>query len=349
MRNYRSGLRREPGLIVRWLFLLAAIVAVWGAVATAETSVVPRPRAVVDAPIHDFGTVPEGTKVRHEFVLRNAGTGPFSIQRIMPSCGCTASNASVDTLSPGAETKIQVTFDTTGFSGERESKVVILTSDPDNGQIEVRLRGRIETDVIFEPAALVFGDVIKGQTEGGSKRVTASVRAGARIVVDDVRSSARGVVITPVLNAPDKRVFDVSLGNDVPLGPLRDRITVVTRAGEETKSVNLPLVAFVRSEVSLRPSSISFGVIEGAAPLVRKATLNNVGAQPIRIVSVTASDPALSAEVKPVDEGRNFVVEVKLDPQRVKANLQATVTVITDRQDVGPVALQVYGILPPGR
>jgi hypothetical protein len=302
---------------------------------------------MVDSATYDFGSVVEGTKVKHDFVVRNGGTAPFTIQRIVPSCGCTASSASTETVPPGGESKIHVTFDTTGFSGTKEKSVQILTSDPVNGRLEVKLRGRIETDVVVEPPFVAFGDIVGSQGSIAPKRVAVSVRAGADVVLGDVQTFGTGITVTPVTSEPTKKVFDIALAAGIPPGALRERIVVATSVGGKEKSLNIPIVASVKREISLRPETISFGIISGTEPLIRKATLTNFGGKPVAVVSVKSSDPALSARYKTVDNGRNFLLELRLDPQRVTTDFRGTVTVITDRQDVGPVALNVYGILPP--
>jgi len=330
-------------------FIIASFAAVLfgGRVGSAQDGAPPKPRAVIESAVHDFGSVIEGTKVKHDFVVHNKGTAPFTIQRIVPSCGCTASSASVETVPPGGQATIHVTFDTTGFAGTKEKSVQILTSDAAYGQLEVRLKGRIETDVTVEPPFVAFGDVVGSHGSLASKRVTVSVRAGADVVLGEARTFSQALIVTPVTSEPTKRVFDVALVPGLSPGTLRDRIVVSTFSGGHEKPLNIPIVAAVKSELSLRPENLSFGIISGEEPLVRKATLTNFGSKPVGIVSVTSSDPALSADYKTVDNGKNFLFELRLDPRRVTTDFRGTVTVITNRQDVGPVALNVYGILPP--
>jgi hypothetical protein len=45
--------------------------------------------------------------------------------------------------------------------------------------------------------------------------------------------------------------------------------------------------------------------------------------------------------------GTNYVLHVKLDPKKVSQDLRAMVTVTTDSKTEAPIALNVFGMLPP--
>lgn len=57
------------------------------------TSDAPRPlgaRLFAEEPVHDWGTVAEGTEIRWTFKLHNPGTETARIQKARTSCGCGA-------------------------------------------------------------------------------------------------------------------------------------------------------------------------------------------------------------------------------------------------------------------
>jgi hypothetical protein len=64
------------------------------------------PVAVVPELNYNFGTVSQGQKIEHEFVVRNDGDTDLVIQRVAPSCGCTAAAMSAAAIKPGASEKI---------------------------------------------------------------------------------------------------------------------------------------------------------------------------------------------------------------------------------------------------
>src|SRR5689334_2287468 len=50
---------------------------------------------------HDFGPIPRGAKVRHDFLLTNRLAEPLSIVHIRASCGCTSGRSSASQVAPG--------------------------------------------------------------------------------------------------------------------------------------------------------------------------------------------------------------------------------------------------------
>jgi len=59
---------------------------------------------------YDFGKIPQGKPVTHDFVFINKGTEPLILNNVHASCGCTTPEWSTDTIAPGGSSKIKVGF-----------------------------------------------------------------------------------------------------------------------------------------------------------------------------------------------------------------------------------------------
>lgn len=332
------------GLVLSFVFLCGALApqAAFGGDAPA-----PKPKAVVKEPTHNFGTVVQGTKIVHDFKITNEGSAPFSIQRVVPSCGCTASSATASAVLPGGHALIHVEFDSTGFSGEKTKSVRVLTSDSEHPAIDVFLKGQIEPEVSLEPAYVSFGDLVVGQGGSGTKSVTVVVREGSPLDLGEVKSWSKFVKVKEISGGAKKKVIGITLAEGLPAGEFRDRVVINTKSGDTEGAINIPLVASVKSEVALQPANVSFGVVDGKEPIVRKVTLNNFGSRPVAIREIRSSEPALRGTFKAIEPGKNFIIELSLDPKLVKRDFRASVEVVTDRDDLGTMALNVYGITPP--
>ena len=77
---------------------------------------------------HNYGQVPSGTKVTHQFRFKNTGSQPLTLTRVKASCGCTTPSYSKEPVAPGEEGFIDVAFNTTGKSG-RQTKTVTVTGN----------------------------------------------------------------------------------------------------------------------------------------------------------------------------------------------------------------------------
>lgn len=135
------------------------------------TSALAAPQLVVDEPDFSFGTISQGKKVNHVFAIRNSGDTPLTIQRVRPSCGCTAANASSPVIQPGKSGEIKITFDSTNFSGKVSKTVFLDTNDPKSPAVTLTLTGSITEEIQIAPRQLNLG-----QTKIGTpKEVTISV------------------------------------------------------------------------------------------------------------------------------------------------------------------------------
>ncbi len=89
------------------------------------------PRIFVKDNIYDFKEVPQNTKLKHEFVIKNEGTGTLEIKEVKPSCECTVIEPVVKKLEPGDSTILIVNFDTKGKIGYQREHAYILSNDPE--------------------------------------------------------------------------------------------------------------------------------------------------------------------------------------------------------------------------
>ena len=96
------------------LLTLFATLMVWGAAADSQAQ---DKKAVISIPVkeYNFGTIKEGEgKVSHVFEIKNTGTAPLVLTRVMSSCGCTVPSYSKEPIAPGKSSKITVTYDPAG-------------------------------------------------------------------------------------------------------------------------------------------------------------------------------------------------------------------------------------------
>jgi hypothetical protein len=102
------------------------------------------PIAVIENKTFEFGTIKQGEKVNHEFVLQNKGKSNLIIRTTKSSCGCTAISSKENLILPGKSTSIKVIFDSKDKTGTQDKTVTIITNDPKNSVIVLWLKGNVE-------------------------------------------------------------------------------------------------------------------------------------------------------------------------------------------------------------
>lgn len=346
--SHRGSRYGQFGRSVILLTLLTLLV-VFAGVAVAE-KVEPAPqvaRVKVDEPLYNFGSVSQGLKVVKDFEVKNVGTGDLAIERVVPTCGCTVSAVTDKVVPPGGSTLVRVEFDTKDFTGPKYKTVRVYTNDQESPSTILSLRGVIEPNVDVAPKRVFFGKVVRAATDGSTrKKVTVKVREGSDIKIKRVHTYSKKVELENISLAPKEASFEIALVDDAPLGELRDRV-VVQLSGGRRSSINVPIFASVQGNLRLKPSTLAFGILEKGRLTRRSVKLVNRGPKDVQLLGVKSNHKAVSAVTRVVKEGRIYVVEVSVAPDKVTSDLRALVEIATDDEDQKTVALSVYGILPP--
>ncbi len=305
------------------------------------------PQVVVPESTFNFGSVPQGQRVVHEYELRNAGDGDLSIQRVSPACGCTATTLSSKVVRPGGSEKIKVEFDTTGFSGVKTKLIQVLTNAPDKPELTLTLTGTVVRGVSLVPERLDFGDVHAGSSVSTrTKQFTLETKEGMEISVTGAKSYSPYISVRQVAAEPRRYTYSVELLPGAPKGDLRDRIVVEFDGGKQA-SVNIPVSASILADLRVIPSTVSFGIVGGTTVLERRVRFENSSGSKIAVSGIESSHPAVSASLIEVEAGKKGVLVVKLDPSRMGGDLKANLELKTNHPVDRVVSLSVYGMQPP--
>lgn len=97
-----------------------------------------------DLYIWDFGKVKAGKVMKHTFTLRNETGKRQKITQINTSCGCTASKLEKKELAPGEDTKIEVAFNSKGYSGKIQQFIYVHTDNLDKPVIRYIIKAEVE-------------------------------------------------------------------------------------------------------------------------------------------------------------------------------------------------------------
>jgi len=123
------------------------------------------PEAVMTEMSFDFEEIKEGSVIEHSFTVINKGASTLEIMNVKPDCGCTTSEFDKKNL-PGKEGRITFKVDTKGFKEGIKKNIRVLTNDPDNEMIVLRLEAFIRSSILISKEYIVFkGTTGEIQTE----------------------------------------------------------------------------------------------------------------------------------------------------------------------------------------
>jgi hypothetical protein len=115
----------------RCLFLLIAL---------AGSLLYAAPRIACDSPVCDFGTVTNGMKITHEFMIWNRGNSPLTITKVRACCGMKASMDDME-IAPNSNSVCRAVFDLARRNGAQDKKIYLASDDPQAPYFSLALKG----------------------------------------------------------------------------------------------------------------------------------------------------------------------------------------------------------------
>jgi hypothetical protein len=197
----------------------------------------------------DFGFIPRGAKVTHNFLLKNVGNDTLRITNVRKSCGCTAAPLRKTVLSPGDTTQLEVTFSSGSYQGPVSKAVYVESNDPIEPFIDVTFLANVSVPaklLSFDPFFIKF-DTIR----------QLPVRASIKVVNIDSAAISFSIAEQPMdyvdLKARKKKLapgkeaeIEVVLAKAPPSGEFGTSFTVV--CDDEKKSrFSIPIQGFYLS------------------------------------------------------------------------------------------------------
>lgn len=298
---------------------------------------------------HDFGAVPRGAVVRHNFLLVNRLNEPVTILDVRASCGCTTGRALAEQVGPGQQAVVEAQMDTRNFVGIKATTltVTLVTASGRQGEARLGVRSNILSDVVLNPGTLDFGAASRSQpTElrlsidrAGApnwriERMLASRRLGEAIeaTIQESYRTPQGVGY----------VLVAKVRPDAPAGLIREEIQLRTN-DPEAPVVPVLVTMDVRGRLTASPALLTLG--RGAA----QARVLVRGTEPFAIASVEGTGDGL--EVAGADGGKRtvHVLTIAYKPEEATASGAArrTLRVATDLAGEPPV--EVQAVVDPGR
>lgn len=238
----------------------------------------------------DFGPVPRGAKVRHDFVLTNRLNEPLTILDVRASCGCTSGRADASTVAPGASAIIEAQMDTRNFVGVKATTltVMVVTASGQQGEARFGIRSNILSDVVLNPGSVDFGVVSKGQTP---EQVVSIERVGfpnwhfTKVIASEGFCKAVDAKVVESYRSASGVGYQmtVRLKPDAPAGALRDEIRLLTN-DPQSPSVPVLVTVQVQGGLTVSPAVLALGNVATAGSVQGRYLVR--GTSPFRITGV---------------------------------------------------------------
>jgi hypothetical protein len=309
-----------------------------------------KPKAVAVEPIKDVGFVAKGEMATNEFVIRNDGDAPLELREVRAACGCTVADFD-KVIAPGKTGKVRVTVDTKSFNGPTAKGVTVYTNDPAAPAIELTVRADVGQFVKMKPGYARFITVQREAKEGKIVQ-TLWTPDKSPLEIVKVESPYPFLKVRYWEAKPEERLaenadqqqwkVELSLSNDAPVGPLTEPVKVHTTHPKQ-KLVQIPVSGFVRPVMAVTPPVVDMGQVNGTDPVKFSLNVRNFATEPIKVTSIAGDIQGINAKIEPVQEGREYQVQVTFQPEARKGPVNGKLTLTTDSQKIPWIEVQLKG------
>lgn len=314
-----------------------------------KKAVVAAPKIEVTPETKDAGTVAKGQVIETTFMVKNNGGSDLVISDARPGCGCTV--ASFDkVIKPGAEGKVVTSVDTKSFSGPISKSVLLVSNDPERGQINLFVKAIVKPFVDVLPQPYVRIAVVKGDSD--TKDVI--LLSDEKSFKPTVAESSQPYVKAEISPAGEKDKIPghpgeqyrlrITVTPDAPEGLVNAPVRIATGVSQQP-TIEIPISGVVRARVSVTPVLVNFGnFTAGKEPITRNIVVtNNKPNTPVKVTRAEVSIPGFITDVVPTQEGVSYTVVVKASDKVRKGALDGTVKLFTTDKEKPTIELPLRG------
>lgn len=301
---------------------------------------------LLDSVSKDFGSVPRGTILTHQFKLANATNQPLHVASIRTSCTCISANLAKHDLAPGESTALVVSVDTNKFIGTKTFTVYLTVDRPVLRELQVTVTASSRDDVTLTPGQLNFGRIRHGTS------------AKASVVVEYFGSAAWQITavendngyLLPELRklersgGPVAYQLEVRLRDDIPVGCWHSDIYLKTN-DPNVPRIRVPLLVEVEGSLTATPGTVLFGACKVGTTAEKRVVIR--GKEPFRIVRIEGTDDSVKA-VPAGDEAKTVhVVQVRFTPENGSGEFVRRLRVVTDLGKGETVDFTIQALIEP--
>ncbi len=326
--------------MVRHRFGMLAVLVVLGVTASAA-----RAAEFFAEVARDFGSVPRGTQLAHQFRLSNPTGAGLHVASLATSCTCVAVAVERADVAPGESTVVQVSIDTRKYSGAKTFTIYVRLDRPVVEEIKLTVQAHSREDIALEPGQLDFGAIKKGSSPTASTVIRYYGGAGWQITGIE---NDNGYVLPELqpLKASGHIAYQLSvkLRGDTPAGAWHSDLWLKT-TDATTPRIRVPLTVRIDGALTATPAEVSLGRIKSGSRGERKVVIR--GSAPFKIVQIEGEAKGLQISGQTDESKAVHVLSVAFTAGADAVELSQRFRVVTDLPSDNVVEFTVEGQTVP--
>jgi hypothetical protein len=297
----------------------------------------------------DFGSIPQGQTVTARFVLENSGDETLAVERMEFSMPGLAARVK-QRLEPGEATTVEVTWDTAKLRREVEGSLTLYLNDPSMPQLVLRLSGIVDPAIEFLPKPAFYFSQFSGERQ--TQSITLKNNQDQPFALENLATtSANFEHRFRELEAGRLFELTVSTRPGTPAGRYRDSLFIQTTDAKHAR-LHVEVNILVKPDVFIDPGAVDFGSLSrshiranpSVLDFIRQTLVISRREGQMRLTSLTSELPFLAVKANPEGAAETFMLEVGIDPDRMKTGpISGSVRIGTDDPDFPELTIPVRG------
>jgi hypothetical protein len=333
------------GLSRRLIVLAAGVV---GLIASVAPSFAAEPKIEIPETRKDFGRVFERKEYVHDFVVYNRGDANLEIKSVRPACGCTVTKFD-EVIAPGKQGKIEFVLDGEKVHGEFNKTAAVTSNDPTHPIMTIAVSGIEIPFLDIQPSGTVY---LNGRYDEHVERVVT--------VASNEKDGQNFKILRLTSNLDDKITYKLE-----DAGPGKYNITIYKNpklptlmtygnlylhtTSKEVPTSTLQVHVVTKGSIDVAPQMVNFGAVKfaevaGAGQSITRGVIVSKASGDFAIKDIQVNNPSFKAWVEPVQEGKQYRVQVTFTPPlktQATQNETAEMIIHTDDPSEPAIKLQV--------
>ena len=247
-------------------------------------------QSVFEESSKDFGSVPRGTTLTHNFTLNNPTKTVLRVAGVRTSCTtCMSAAVGQVEVPPGESTVLAVTVDTRKFSGARTFTCHVQFDKPTFMEAQVLILANSRDDITLTPGQLAFGKVKKGSGPSAAVSIEHHGTAGWQITGVQNENGFLLAQLKETSRAGKHVIYQLSvkLREDIPVGVWHADVWLKTNDAA-TPRIRVPLSVEVEGLLTATPAEVVLGRVKPGGKVERKVVIRS--AVPFKVTKVAGTD-----------------------------------------------------------
>jgi hypothetical protein len=294
----------------------------------------------------DFGSVPRGTILSHQFTCTNTTNQPLHVASLRTSCVCTTATLAKSGLQPGESAILQVSIDTHKFSGSRVFTVIVLLDQPTVQEVRILLTATSREDITVEPGQLAFGRVKKGTAATATAIIEYHGTADWQITAVENDNGYLHAEVQRIKSrtAPIVYQLEAKLREDTPVGAWHGDIWLKTN-DVSTPKIRVPMVVEIESLLTATPSEVSLGTVERGSKSEKRVVIR--GPAPFKVVKINGTGGELEVTGGNDKAKEVQVLKVTFTAGKGSVEFHKHLQVVTDLPADETVDFRIHALVGP--